>query len=786
MSRSRSKAPSPGRGIAVALAIASALAMITAGAGAGLAAPLANGAAVPAADSTASVGLSGIPGQPAANQRTHTIYVPIQNSDVVDVINSATCNARVKTNCRVVARARVGRFGPGGGPLAVAVDPRTDTLYVVNIFGSPRGLGAVTVVNGARCNATDTRGCDHVLATVRVGKASVAALFSPRSRTLYVANAASNTISVINAAGCNALTQRSCSRRPRVLKDPGGGPDWLDVDLATGTLYAANGGQNGNGDTVSVFNAAACDARTGRGCGQVPRTVTVGSGPFGLAVDQASGAVYVANGNDGTISVINGAACNARVHTGCGLAPAFVTTGPSTGYVAVDPALHTAFAVSQGDDTISEINTRTCNGRVDTGCPSTARNERATFNPRHGFNPNAFALVAKTGTAYLVNVGGATLMSAVSVASCNAVTTRGCRVLPPSVPDHEFLMAADPGTGTLYASNSSAAQIDVINAATCNAADTSGCAPVATIPMAHPLANFAPGSIDFATHTLYAADTFSDTVSVIDTAACNAHHTTGCSATPPTVTVGLGPGPPEFDAATRTVYVPGGARANKVAVINAATCNATDTSGCTQTPAEVTVGVGTFDIAVSQATDTVYAPASGIGGNGHSHTVAVINGATCNGTNHAGCGHLAAVVKVGLNPFAVDVNDRTRTVYVSNNANGDLPGSVSMINEATCNGHRTTGCAAHHPVVTVGRSPELVAVDSRTDRIYVADSATADVSVINGARCNARRTGGCATAVRELPAGSIPTGIAIDDSASTLYVSLSFPSPNGPLALIKI
>ncbi len=54
----------------------------------------------------------------------------------------------------------------------------------------------------------------------------------------------------------------------------------------------------------------------------------------------------------------------------------------------------------------------------------------------------------------------------------------------------------------------------------------------------------------------------------------------------------------------------------------------------------------------------------------------MINGAACNGTHHAGCAHLAATVKVGLDPYGVAVNDRTHTVYVANNGDGDLPGTA--------------------------------------------------------------------------------------------------------------
>ena len=728
-----------------------------------------------------SVALGGIPSLAAINPKTKTIYVPLQNSDIVDVVNAATCNLKVTSGCRVVARAKVGRFGPAGGPLYAAVDPVTDTVYVVN--AAPTGAGAVTVVNGARCNARVTAGCGRVLATIKVGKFPVAAVLARRTGTLYVANAVGNSISVIDAAGCNAAVRSACGRAPRTLKDPGG-PDWLDVNNSTGTLYAANAGQNGNGNTVSVFNAATCDSRTGRGCAQAPHTVTVGSGPFGLAVDQASGAVYVANNNDGTVSVINGSKCNARVHTGCGRHPRVVTTGPGSGYVTVDPALHTAFSVSQGDDTISEINTRTCNGRTDAGCPQTARNERATFNPRQGENPNILALLQGTGTGYLVSFG-ATIMSVVSVARCNATATGACRVLPPSAPDHEFLMAVDSATNTLYASNGTKPRIDVVNTATCRAGNPSGCLPVAIIPMADPQANFAPQSIDPATRTLYATDPFSSLASVINIATCNATHTAGCSARPPTITVGKFPGPPAFNKTTKTLYVPFGSLANKVAVIDAATCNATDATGCGQIPGVVPVGTGTFFIAVSTAVNTVYAPATGYIGNGLGHTVAVIDGTSCNGTNHAGCAHPAAIVDVGHNPLGVAVSDRVRTVYVGNFNNGEYPGIISMINEATCNGTHTAGCAGRHPAVTVGPGPYIPVVDARTGTVYIPDFSWADVSVINGRKCNAARTSGC-HAVHEIPVGSRPVTVVISPLSSALYVAPAFPPPNGPLFIVNI
>jgi DNA-binding beta-propeller fold protein YncE len=717
-----------------------------------------------------SVALDGSPGTPAANPATGTLYVPIQcqssfcpaqNGHTVDVINAAKCNAKVRSDCRVVARARV-----GGSPLAAVVDQKTDTIYVTN--GND---ATVSVLNGARCNAQVTSGCGQAVATIQAGKFPVAAALNPATRTLYVATPGGGTVSVVNVAACNARTTRGCGQPARTVTD-NAGPAWIGINAATDTVYAANGS-----GTVSVIDGATCNGHTGRGCGQVPATVTVGTNPFAVAVDQASDTVYVSNSDNGltggSVSVINGARCNGHTTTGCHRTPPAVPTGTGTGMVAVDQALRTVFAINAGDDTLSAINTRTCGAVVTSGCGTRPANEKAApdQDPRYNPFPNAFALMRATGTAYVLNIGGGNILSVTGVSRCNATNTSGCRTEAPTVPGHEFLMSADPATDTIYASSPSQPQIDVLNGAACRAGDLTGCAPVAEIPMAHPFA--AVGAVDHATHTLYASDQISDTVSVINTATCNAEDTSGCAHPSPTLTVGPGPGPPALNPATRTLYVPYGINFSRVGVANAATCNATDTSGCGQAPAVVKVGQCTFTLAVSAATDTIYAPSAGSVASGctSGDTVAVINGATCNGTDHSGCGHLAATARVGHMPEGAGVNDRTHSVYVINNANGDLPGTVSVINGATCNGTDTAGCGGHFPAMPAGRSPVAVTVDTSTGFVYVTDFASAAVSVLNGSRCNAETAAGCGTAVREQPVGSGPQGLALNPRTHTVYVA---------------
>lgn len=69
------------------------------------------------------------------------------------------------------------------------------------------------------------------------------------------------------------------------------------------------------------------------------------------------------------------------------------------------------------------------------------------------------------------------------------------------------------------------------------------------------------------------------------------------------------------------------------------------------------------------------------------------------------------------------VDDATNTVYVANNRDGDTPGTVSVIDGATCNGSDTRGCAGTIPTVVIGRSPRLAVVDPRTNVVYTTDKS---------------------------------------------------------------
>jgi DNA-binding beta-propeller fold protein YncE len=750
--------------------------------------------ATPVPSQRASVSLSGTPGVMALNPTTGTLYVPIEcptfdcttESSMVDVINSAKCNAVVVSDCHVVAQAEIGGSPKAvaiGQPIekAVAIDQATDTIYVTG------SNGTTAVFDGAHCNATVTSGCGAPRATIDVGGA--AAVFDSATRTLYVADPEGG-IHVINAATCNAVATTGCGQADRLIVD-NNSPESIDIDVATDTVYAVNtesgGGfvdafgatvYPGTGDatgeaagksTVSVIDGATCNGTDGSGCSRVQPAIPVGSGAFWVAVDQATGAVYVTNDNDGTVSIIDGARCNAATTSGCARTPVAVQTGAWPAGVAVDENLHTVFSLNANDDTLSAINTRTCNGVTVSGCPQVARAAQAGPDSGPGFSayPQSITLDTPTNTAYVASIGTENVLDVLSISGCDASQASSCRVASPSVPDPEYSASTDAATDTIYASNSTKPEIDVINGATCNATQRSGCASVAEIPMADPDANV--GAIDDTTHTLYASDPYGRTVSVLNTATCNAADTRGCADQPGTVSVGVEPGAPVLDAATHTLYVPVGTTANEIAVVDVATCNAEVNTGCGLLPASIDVGNGTKALAISVKNDTIYAPSLG-SPEGSAETVAVINGATCNGTVHSGCGSIAATATVGPGPYGVAVDDANNTVYVANNQNGFDAGTVSIINEAACNGTHIAGCAGPFRSIAVGRSPRLVVVDPTTDTVYITDHGSADVSQLDGATCNATVTAGCSTAVTRVAIGSQPYELAVNTVTHNVYV----------------
>ena len=85
----------------------------------------------------------------------------------------------------------------------------------------------------------------------------------------------------------------------------------------------------------------------------------------------------------------------------------------------------------------------------------------------------------------------------------------------------------------------------------------------------------------------------------------------------------------------------------------------------------------------------------------------------------------------GNSALSLAVNQATNSIYTANIADGEHPGTVSVINGATCNGTNHAGCSQTPAMVAVGNYPAAITVDPATDTAYVANSDNT-ISVIHG------------------------------------------------------
>ena len=147
---------------------------------------------------------------------------------------------------------------------------------------------------------------------------------------------------------------------------------------AAGTLYVTSPDPS----LVTAISTSTCSARDVSGCAGHLTVTRGGVDPLAPAGDQASHTLYLVNGGENTVSMINTAACRTARVTGCGQVPASFPAGLAQ-LLAVDPDSRTLYAV--GSTTLTVISTKTCNAAGTGGCPT--QSPPGTVAPGAGRNP---------------------------------------------------------------------------------------------------------------------------------------------------------------------------------------------------------------------------------------------------------------------------------------------------------------------------------------------------------------------------------------------------------------
>ncbi len=357
------------------------------------------------------IAVGGFPTGIALNPTTDTIYVGNGNTGTLSLIDGRRCNASTARGCR----QRLTAVTAGVDPIGIAIDGRTGTLYVANASGT------VAVVDGRRCNVSDTSRCRALPATVRVGPNPQFLAVDEKTHTVYVANSGADTVSVIDARDCNAGHTSGCKVVATVKA--GKLPFTLAVNDVTGTLYVADLGAG----TVSVLDAGRCNATNISGCGRKPATIRVGDFPGGIALDSRTNTVYVTGQVTNDVWVIDGKTCNARVRSGCGRTPARVPAGPGARGIALNERTDTIYVANTAAGTVSVIDGSTCNASVRRGCGQVAPQAPV------GISPRRVVVDDVTNTIYITNAGSNSV-TMLNGRTCNGSAHRGCQSVAVAAP----------------------------------------------------------------------------------------------------------------------------------------------------------------------------------------------------------------------------------------------------------------------------------------------------------------------------------------------------------------
>jgi len=290
----------------------------------------------------------------------------------------------------------------GSYPQFLGYDPSNKLMYVVNNNGGEYCdcYGTVSIVNGST---------NSVIKTVSLGgnENSWGILYNPSNHELYIANAYTNTISVLKGL--------------KVIKTISGvdSPYYLAYDPSNKMIYTAGG-------RVTVIDSTTNTIRA-------YLNATDNTGSLGLVYDPANHEIYATatdnTGDDlfgGDVWAIKGTTIVADIKVGSsGSGPDDI--GFNSNFLAYDPANKCVYVPTSATDSVSVINGTT---------------NKVVANVTVGVNPVGVTFDPANKNVYVSNFGSSSV-SVISSKTDKVLTTI-------TVPPNPLLLTYDPANKDMY------------------------------------------------------------------------------------------------------------------------------------------------------------------------------------------------------------------------------------------------------------------------------------------------------------------------------------------------
>jgi YVTN family beta-propeller protein len=573
----------------------------------------------------------------------------------------------IPTNCTGISGTMT-NVPAAGKPLALAVNPKTNLVYIVNDFSNS------TLVIDCKTN--------NVVDSIPIANATTIAV-NPNTNKIYIAGLFSDKLSVVDGRTKHSISNMTFS-----------GPSSIAVNPNTNMVYVTNR----YSDHISVINDTT---------NNIQKNITVNDGPSSIAVNPNTNMVYVTNYGFTNISIVNGS-----TNSIAGNVTIFKPSDSSKSFSPLD--LFNDVAVNPNTNRIYVANTTNNSTSVIDG-----NTNRVVKNIVVGAFPSSIVVDSKRNLVYVANHYSNTI-SVINGTTDTVIQTFGVSGTPQSIavnpntnivyvesPDYynfgsstvslinpdlirnlenliqvgnsPLSLAVNPFNHAIYVSNSHSNTVSVINSSIKDVVD-----------------NIAVGKFPFGvaingiTNKIYVANEHSNTTSVID----------GETNQVKNVTVGGFPIGIAVNPSTNKIYV-ANEHSNTTSVID----------GETNQVKNVTVGGFPIGIAVNPSTNKIYVA------NEDSNTTSVIDGKNDTVKNKK--------IAVVSRPIAVAVNPKTNLVYVASSS------AISVIDGTTDKQIRIftiRGGVIYPSAINIDQNKNLIyVVDRLFNTILVIDGRTNSV-----------------------------------------------------------